>query len=91
MDSYTIREVTLVWHVTNTVSKDVPLVERYINCYQWYKHFHPTMKVNSTIKGHDMLFITLMIPVLKDNNKIVPVKAIFDFKLGIMKMRHVSP
>lgn len=100
MDSYAIREVTLVWPISNTdgnilfdvirVSEDVPLVERYINEHRWYKHFYPAMKVDNTLKDRDMLLITFMIPVLRDNDRRVPVRAIFNFDLGIMKMRHMS-
>nr|PNR42550.1 hypothetical protein PHYPA_017380 [Physcomitrium patens] len=100
MDSYMIKEVTLVWHISDTdgntlfdticVSEDVLLVERHVGDYQWYKHFYPAMEVDNTFKGKDTLLITFMIPALKDDNKRTPIKAHFDFSSGVMKIRHVS-
>lgn len=94
-----IREVTLVWPISGTdgnilfdtirVSEDVPLVERHINEYQWYKHFCPTIEVDNTPKGHDTLFITFMVAVLGHSTKRIPIKALFDFKLRSMKIRHI--
>lgn len=100
MDSYLIKEVTLVWHITNTdgnilfdtirVSEHVPLVERSINDHQWYKHFYPSMEIDDVLRGRDMLTITFMVPVTKDDNKRTPIKALFDFGSCIMKIRHIS-
>lgn len=100
MDSYEIKEVTLVWTVSNTdgnalfdticVSEDVPLVERSINGHQWYKHFYPTIRVDEVLEGNNALAITFVIPVIRDDNKRVSARAYFDFNSGIMKIKHVS-
>uniref|UniRef100_A0A7I3ZBT5 Uncharacterized protein n=1 Tax=Physcomitrium patens TaxID=3218 RepID=A0A7I3ZBT5_PHYPA len=100
MDSYMIKEVTLVWRISDAdgntlfdticVSEDVPLVERHVGDYQWYKHFYPAMEVDNTLKGKDTLLITFMIPALKDDSKRTPIKVHFDFSSGVMKIRYVS-
>jgi len=100
MDSFKIREVVLVWPINNIdgnvlfdticVFEDVPLVERYVNNYRWYKHFYPTMETDNTIKSNNALVITFMIPIMRDDNKRVPVRVLFDFNLGIMKVKHMS-
>lgn len=100
MNSYAIKEVTLVWVISSTdgntlfdttcVSEDVPLVERSINGHQWYKHFHPTIRVDEMLKGNNALAITFVIPVIGDDSKRVCARAYFDFDSGIMRMKHMS-
>nr|PNR26882.1 hypothetical protein PHYPA_030363 [Physcomitrium patens] len=68
----------------------VPLVERHVGDYQWYKHFYPAMEVDNTLKSNDTPLITFMILAFKDDNKRTPIKAHFDFSSGVMKIRHVS-
>lgn len=89
-----------MWPISNTdgniffdtvcKSKDVLLVERYINDYQWYKHFLPTMKVDNILKSHNTFFITFMSPILRNDNKRIPIMVVFDFSSGVMKMKHMS-
>jgi len=100
MDSFNIREVTLVWPINNIdgnvlfdticVFEDVPLVERYINDYRWYKHFYPTMETDNTLKSNNALVITFMIPIMRDDNKNVPIRVLFGFNSSTMKVKHMS-
>ena len=86
MGSYTVREVPLLWPITNTdgnivfdticVSDDVSIFVRHIDNYQWYKDFYTTMRVATTVKGRHLIVLTLMILICIDDNKRRHVRAL---------------